>query len=93
MLRLLYFIISTLFYPFIYYFFCNYDDFYFRHPPSNNQLPFLDLIYFSVITQSTIGFGDITPKSNKGKCIVILQVLTSFIIITTPMDYLIIHFK
>ncbi|MFV0301364.1 MAG: potassium channel family protein, partial [Paracoccus sp. (in: a-proteobacteria)] len=35
----------------------------------------LDSIYFSVITISTIGYGDITPKTDAGKVITIFYVL------------------
>ncbi len=35
----------------------------------------LDAVYFSVITISTVGYGDITPKTDAGKLITIFYVL------------------
>lgn len=37
-----------------------------------------DGLYFSFITQTTIGFGDVVPKSYLAKIIVILQCLSVF---------------
>ena len=37
-----------------------------------------DCLYFSCITHFTVGFGDITPKSNLLRFLTILQVLFAF---------------
>lgn len=37
-----------------------------------------DLVYFSVITQFTVGYGDVGPKSAAAKTVVCLHVLFSF---------------
>jgi len=47
---------------------------------SSNQKLF-DRIYFSIVTGSTLGYGDIYPISNKSKIITILQLLTTVIIL------------
>ena len=40
------------------------------------------LLFFSTITQSTVGFGDISPKTPKAKILVVAQILTSFILLS-----------
>ena len=42
---------------------------------------FFDRLYFSAITGSTLGYGDIYPVSNISKFLVIIQALTTIIII------------
>ena len=41
---------------------------------------FVTKLYFSAMTQVTIGFGDIVPKSNRAKIVVILQAITTVMI-------------
>ena len=40
----------------------------------NDEISYLDSLYYTMVTTSTIGFEDITPKSKRAKC------LTLFII-------------
>jgi hypothetical protein len=47
---------------------------------NNNKL--LNCFYYSIISGSTVGFGDIYPKSNLTKIIVIFQVFFLFLIIS-----------
>ena len=42
---------------------------------------FYDRLYFSVVTGTTIGYGDIYPQSNKVKFICMLQVFTTIAIL------------
>ncbi|MCP4177646.1 MAG: two pore domain potassium channel family protein [bacterium] len=44
-------------------------------------LSFQDCIHFSLVTASTLGYGDITPKSPLAKLVADLQVVLSFIIV------------
>ncbi|WP_459556696.1 potassium channel family protein [Lacunimicrobium album] len=46
---------------------------------SQDELTFLDLIYFSMVTSATIGYGDIAPKASASKCIVMIQIFVSFL--------------
>ena len=48
------------------------------HNFHNMKNSYLDSLYFSIITSSTVGYGDITPKTNTAKIIVILQIILSY---------------
>ena len=47
----------------------------------NRIQKFFDRVYFSIVTGTTLGYGDIYPMSNKVKIVVILQLLTTIIIL------------
>lgn len=47
----------------------------------NKIQKFFDRVYFSIVTGTTLGYGDIYPISNRVKIIVILQLLTTIIIL------------
>ncbi len=40
-----------------------------------------EFMYFSVVTFATIGYGDITPVSLSAKSLVVLEIMTSFVMI------------
>ncbi|UBF25929.1 ion transporter [Kovacikia minuta CCNUW1] len=42
---------------------------------------FLDALYFSVATMTTVGFGDVTPKSEIGRLLTILMIMTGIALI------------
>ena len=42
---------------------------------------FLDAMYFSVVTMTTVGFGDITPLSNAGRLVTLLMILAGITLI------------
>ena len=48
----------------------------------DKSLKYIDFLYFSVITQSSTGYGDILPNSRTIRLIVILQVLISVLLVT-----------
>ena len=54
------------------------DNFNFNFNPNNpnnqNNLTFLDALYFTLVTQSTIGYGDITAKSQLMRGIASIQI-------------------
>ena len=42
---------------------------------------FLDAVYFSVATMTTVGFGDVTPHSESGRLLTVLMILTGIALI------------
>ncbi|MBE9187024.1 ion transporter [Microcoleus sp. LEGE 07076] len=50
---------------------------------------FLDAVYFSVVTMTTVGFGDVTPISESGRFLTILMILTGIALIPWQLGDLI----
>ncbi|AFY76158.1 Ion channel [Pleurocapsa sp. PCC 7327] len=42
---------------------------------------FFDALYFSVVTMTTVGFGDVTPISDTGRFLTVLMILTGILLI------------
>ena len=59
--------------------------------PVNPQVfvTFLDAVYFSVVTMTTVGFGDVTPVSEEGRLITVLMILTGIALIPWQLGDLI----
>ncbi len=51
-------------------------------------LKWLDSIYFCVVTLATVGYGDITPKTDAGKVFTIFYILFGVAIIAASLSYL-----
>jgi voltage-gated potassium channel len=49
---------------------------------------FLDSVYFCVITLATVGYGDLTPKTDAGKIFTMFYVLIGVGIIASSVSYL-----
>ena len=64
------YLVLTLVFGLVYYLFNSLD---FKTVPGNNAIRFLDYIYFSAVTFSTIGYGDIIPKAGTGQIIVFIE--------------------
>lgn len=48
-----------------------------EHPINSNVFgTFWDAVYFSVVTMTTVGFGDVTPISEVGRLMTVLMILT-----------------
>jgi hypothetical protein len=54
----------------LYYFLDSLD---FKSTSGSNTINFLDYIYFSAVTFTTIGYGDIVPKAGTGQVIVLVE--------------------
>jgi len=50
---------------------------------------FLDAVYFSVATMTTVGYGDVTPNTELGRLLTILMILTGIAIIPWQLGDLI----
>ncbi len=50
---------------------------------------FLDAFYFSVVTMTTVGFGDVTPISEAGRLLTVLMILTGIALIPWQLGDLI----
>lgn len=53
---------------------------------------FFDAVYFSVVTLTTVGFGDITPVSDYGRTITVLIIISGIVFIPWQVRNLIAHF-
>ncbi len=51
--------------------------------PVNSQVftTFVDAMYFSIVTMTTVGFGDVTPVSQIGRLLTVLMILTGIALI------------
>ena len=47
----------------------------------HDTVTFLDFLYFSVTTQTTVGYGDIVPSSPLTRIITMVQMLMSYIVL------------
>lgn len=54
-----------------------------------NFRTFWDAVYFSVVTMTTVGFGDVTPISEAGRLMTLLMILTGIIFIPWQLGDLI----
>jgi hypothetical protein len=47
---------------------------------------FLDFLYFSAITQTTVGYGDILPNATAVRMVVVLQILVSYAVLVVLLN-------
>jgi voltage-gated potassium channel len=50
---------------------------------------FLDALYFSIVTMTTVGFGDVTPISEGGRLLTVLMILTGILLIPWQLGELV----
>lgn len=64
-----------------------------EHPTNPGRFnTFLDAVYFSVATMTTVGFGDITPVSELGRLLTVLMILTGIVLVPWQLGDLIKQF-
>lgn len=73
----IYFIIFTLINTVILFFVFTDDDI--KNLSKDPRQRFVDLFYFLIMSITTVGYGDITPKSKRAKIYLSLMVLIIFI--------------
>jgi len=54
---------------------------------------YLDSLYFSIITLTTVGYGDFSPQTDGGKVFTILYIIVGVGIILTFIDTIYQHFE
>ncbi|WP_066423844.1 ion transporter [Anabaena sp. 4-3] len=52
-----------------------------EHPVNSLYKTFFDAFYYSVVTMTTVGFGDVTPISELGRLLTVLMILTGVTLI------------
>ncbi|MEM6501035.1 MAG: ion transporter [Cyanobacteria bacterium P01_C01_bin.89] len=61
-----------------------------EHSTPNSAIHnFLDAFYFTVVTMTTVGFGDITPLSNAGRLVTLLMILAGITLIPWQVSELV----
>ncbi|PZV18366.1 MAG: Ion transporter [Leptolyngbya sp.] len=61
-----------------------------EHPKNAEKFgTFLDAVYFSIATMTTVGFGDVTPTTELGRFLTILMILTGIALIPWQLGDLI----
>lgn len=61
-----------------------------EHPNNSGRFnTFLDAVYFSIATMTTVGFGDLTPTSQVGRLLTMLMILTGIALIPWQIGELI----
>lgn len=78
----IYLFVGTIFlFAFIYYMVADKNDFHYLHKNSTRPT-FVEALHYSAIVQSTVGLGQISPKSPK------MMNLTTIQALTTPFIFL-----
>jgi hypothetical protein len=62
----------------LYYISDRYVEKSFQHSKDNEHLTLWDCFYFSLVTQTTVGYGDIIPTHDLTKFLNVIQLLTIY---------------
>lgn len=82
-MKLIYIIIYLLILSCIYYLidFFSTENVFLIRDSNQSSITFWEAVYFTIITQSTIGYGDIVPKSPITRLLVTFQALSTIILV------------
>ena len=82
-MKIIYIIIYLLILSCIYYLIDYYssENVFFIRDENEYKITFWEAIYFTIITQSTIGYGDIVPKSPITRLLVTFQALSTILLV------------
>lgn len=75
-------IMTNIIYSLVYVFFCSDSSDWNGIDPKTDRTfleKFMNRLYFSVVTFSTVGYGDISPKTHKARMLVMTQILFNII--------------
>ena len=61
------------------------NSYYFSDEMKEKKVSFIDFLFFSICTQTTIGFGNIVPRHDLIKILISLQLLISIALIITSI--------
>ena len=61
------------------------NSYYFSDKMKEKEISFVDFLFFSICTQTTIGFGNIVPRHDLIKVLISLQLLISIALIITSI--------
>jgi hypothetical protein len=70
--------IFILLFSLIYYLIYLYDNNTFSIHKKDENISFMDFLYFSLVTQTTVGYGGIIPTKNITRMINLVQLLTIY---------------
>lgn len=79
------YILCVIIFALVYKYAMTVDDFNWPEADTTRKRTFLDYVYFSSTTLATVGYGDITPKSQRCRALVIAQQSLSVFILTLLM--------
>lgn len=82
-MKIIYIIIYLLILSCTYYFLDQYssENIFFIRDSNEHKISFWEALYFTIITQSTIGYGDIVPKSSLTRFLVSFQALSTILLV------------
>jgi hypothetical protein len=54
---------------------------HFTFDKSYNMVSVIDVMYFTITTQSTVGYGDISPRSKLAKIVMMIHIVSTIILL------------
>ena len=57
-----------------------------RNPQARPVWSYLDFVYFSVVSQTTLGYGDILPNSTRVRMLVVFQIIMAYMLLIVVLN-------